>query len=324
MKKKLLILNLGVIIALFSLFFISCNDDDDVQPDPDPAGEMDIVATAQSDDDFSILIEALSSAGLVTTLQGDGPFTVFAPTNAAFEQFLADNGFSSLGEVPSDLLTNVLLNHVVADEVLSNQLSEGYITTLAEASTDDPINVFVDLSDGVILNGSSTVTTADLEATNGVIHVIDEVISIPSVITHAVVNDNFEVLVSALTREDLTTDFVSVLSGDGPFTIFAPTNDAFVALLDSNDEWNDLADIPVATLEAVLTYHVVAGANVRSASLSDSQVVTTLSEDTFTVNISGSNVTITDENGRTANIVAVDVQGGNGVIHVIDQVILPQ
>jgi uncharacterized surface protein with fasciclin (FAS1) repeats len=167
------------------------------------------------------------------------------------------------------------------------------------------------------------VTTPDLEASNGVIHVIDAVIDIPSVVTHALANDNFTTLVSALTANGLSTDFVSVLSGAGPFTVFAPTNAAFEALLNSNPDWNSLGDIPTDILEKVLTYHVIAGANVLSSNLADGMKVTALSGDNFTINIGGDNVTITDANGNMANIIAVDVQAGNGVIHVLDKVILP-
>jgi len=220
-------------------------------------------------------------------------------------------------------LTNILLNHVVSGKVLSSDLTAGYISTLAtESTTDNNISALVNLTGGVFINSSEVIET-DIETTNGVIHVVSSVIGIPSVVDIALNNSNFSTLVAALTRADLTVDFVGTLSGVGPFTVFAPTNAAFQALLDSDPIWNTINDIPVATLEAVLLYHVVSGANVLSSTLSDGQVITALSGGTFTINITGSAVSITTSSSGTANITAVDVQGGNGVVHVVDAVLIP-
>jgi len=267
-------------------------------------------------------VAALDRADLVSTLQGDGPFTVFAPTNDAFAAFLSANNFASVDDIPTDVLGQVLLNHVVSGNVGSADLSTGYISTL---STNTPngnnLLAFVDLTDGVVLNGNATVTTADLTAPNGVVHEVNAVIASPTVVTHALSNPDFSILVSALTRTGLTTDFVSVLSGDGPFTVFAPTNAAFVALLDSNPDWNALEDIPVATLEAVLLYHAVSGANVLAGDLSEGMMVSALGGD-FTISLDGG-ASITTSSGGTSNIIATDVQGTNGVVHAIDAVLIP-
>ena len=309
------------LMMAFSFSFTACDDDES----DTPSVSSSIVEIAQNDTRFTSLVAALTQANLVSVLEGAGPFTVFAPTNEAFDTFLSDNGFAALDEVPNDVLSSVLLNHVVGAKVLSTDLSTGYVSTSAtEATTSSPLSLYVDLSSGVRFNGVSSVSQADVEASNGVIHVVDAVIGLPTVVTHALANENFTSLVAALTRNDLTTDYVSILSGAGPFTVFAPTNDAFQALLDSNSDWNTLADIPTATLEAVLNYHVVSGANVRSTDLSDGQNVTTISNDaTFSINISGTDVSITDAQSRTSNITFTDVQGSNGVVHVVDGVLLP-
>ena len=282
---------------------------------------VDIVDTAIADGRFASLADALTEAGLVTTLKG-GEYTVFAPTDEAFQTFLDNSPWNSIQEIPADVLTQVLLNHVVSGTVRSTDLTDGYVKTLAEeASTNNAVDMLIDLTNGVVLNGSTNVTQPDVEASNGVIHVVDEVIAVPTVVDLALDNPLFETLVAALTRADLTVDFVSTLTGDGPFTVFAPTNDAFAALLDSNDDWNELADIEVATLEAVLSYHVVAGANVLSNTLSNGPVTTFQGSDIeITV---GGEVTITDGQGGTAIVGPADVQGGNGVVHVIDAVLIP-
>jgi uncharacterized surface protein with fasciclin (FAS1) repeats len=175
----------------------------------------------------------------------------------------------------------------------------------------------------VKLNNRATVTTPDVLADNGVVHVIDKVLLVPNVVDAAVANPNFSILVAALTDERLAdVDFVSILSGDGPFTVFAPTNAAFEALLASNAEWNGLADIPAATLEAVLKYHVIAGDNITSSEITDGAQPVTFEGSTITINTTDG-VVITDKGGRTSKVILADVQTSNGVIHAIQNVILP-
>jgi uncharacterized surface protein with fasciclin (FAS1) repeats len=317
MKKATFFLSALLIGSVVT--FSSCSDEDD---DDDVVVEQNIVELAQGNENLSSLVAAVVRAGLVDALSDpNSNLTVFAPTNAAFSAFLTANNFASVDEVPVPLLTQILLNHVVGSELKAADLSTGYVSTLATfGSTTANISLYVNTTGGVTLNGGASVATADVDASNGVVHVIDQVIGLPTVVTFATSNPDFSILVQALTRPDLTTDFVEILSGAGPFTVFAPTNAAFAALLTELGVAS-LNDIPVATLEAVLTYHVV-GANVRAAALSEGQVVTTLNTQTFTIGLSGG-AKITDANNRVANIVATDVQGANGVVHVIDKVILP-
>lgn len=311
-----------LIIAL--LLFQSCKDDDtDVVIIPETNTIVDI---AVASDDLTSLVAALQKANLVTTLAGDGPFTVLAPTNDAFAAFLTSNGFSSLDDVPVDILTNILLNHVVSGSIASTDLSTGYANTLATSSASDTeMSLYIDISNGVRFNGVSSVSMADILADNGIIHIVDAVIGLPSVVTFAVADPTFSTLVAALTRDDLTTDFVGVLStatgtSPAPFTVFAPTNDAFGSLL-SELGIAGLADIDEPTLDAVLKNHVVAGANVFDTDLTDNMTVTTLGGD-ITANVTGG-ATLTDSNGRIIDIIATNVQADNGVIHAINKVILP-
>lgn len=143
----------------------------------------------------------------------------------------------------------------------------------------------------------------------------------PNVVAKAINNSNFSTLVAALTDSRHTTDFVSVLSGDGPFTIFAPTNEAFQALLNSNSAWNSLTDIPIETLDAVLKYHVVNEANVQSKELKDNQEITMLNSDKITVDLTNG-AKLKTSSGQIVAISATDIQGINGVIHVVDTVLL--
>lgn len=324
MKKSLLWL---LALALISTTtFTSCDDDGDGDgdmPDPDP---VTIVSFAANSDNYTTLAAAVQAAGLETALSGTGPFTVFAPDNDAFQALLDSNpDWNGLDDIPQEVLTAVLTNHVVSGEVTSAQLMSGYYTTLSATGFGDAnVSLYVNLDNGVTLNGGPQVVAADNEVSNGVIHGVDAVIMPANIVTFATSNPALSTLVAALTRADLSTDFVAALNGDGPFTVFAPSNDAFAALLDSNPDWNSLDDIPAATLEAVLSYHVSAAGNVRSGDLMDQMEVPTLAENqSLQIDLSNPDQPQVVAANSTANIVAVDIQGTNGVVHVIDTVLLP-
>ena len=310
-------------ILLISLTTLqSCNNNDDENVED----VSTIVNLAVDSADLTSLVAALDRANLVSALNGEGPFTVLAPTNDAFAAFLSANNFNSLEDVPVDILTKVLLNHVISGSLISTDLSTGYANTLAtSAASQTPLSIYVDTSNGVRFNGVSSVSAADILAVNGVIHKVDAVIGLPNIVTFATADPNFSTLVSALTRSDLTTDFVGVLSTDAatapaPFTVFAPINDAFNRLL---IELNlaSLSEIDEPTLDVVLKYHVVGGANVLDSNLTDNLTVSTLSGD-ITADISGG-ARLTDSSGRVSDIIATNVQANNGVIHAINNVILP-
>lgn len=307
------------LLLVISVFLVSCKDDDPVVEQP-----QTIYALASADADLSNLKAALDRAGLSATLNGTGEFTVFAPSNAAFGAFLTANGFANLNAVPIPLLKEVLLNHVLATKVMAAQVTTGYVSTLAKgsASSTRNLSMYLNTASGVKINGVSTVTAIDINASNGVVHKVDAVIGLPTIVTHAAANPNFSVLVSALTRPD-QPNFVSILGGtaSSPFTVFAPTNTAFTSLLAELGLAN-LAAIPQATLENVLKYHVVAGANVASTDITNNMNVVTFQGGTFKITTTGG-VKITDANNRISNVIATDVQCSNGIIHAIDKVLLP-
>ena len=324
--KNLLKLSKLTFLLFVGFSIQSCSDDDDDVTTP--TGPSNIVEIAMDTPDLSNLVAALSVAdgNLVDVLSG-GEFTVLAPTNEAFETFLAANGFMSLSEVPTDVLSNILLNHVISGTINSTNLVDagsGYSTTNASNMDGDNLSLYFDTSSGVTFNGISSVVAADIVASNGIVHVVDEVIGLPTVVTFAVSNPALSTLVAAMTTEGLSVDIVSILSSSdepSPFTVFAPTNDAFGSLL-AELELNALGDIPVAILEATLGTHVAPEANVRSTDLVDGMSVNTISS-TITVSLSDG-AKLIDPNGRESNIVAVDIQAYNGVVHVIDNVLLPQ
>ncbi|MFK7808401.1 MAG: fasciclin domain-containing protein [Saprospiraceae bacterium] len=309
-------------LLCMNLFLMtSCGSDD--EDDMDDA--LDIVATAQATDDLSSLVAALERANLVSTLQGDGPFTVLAPNNAAFQTLLDGNtAWSSIEDIPVATLETVLLYHVLGADVKAADLSNSYVTTAATGPNDEQISLQIDVDGTVVtFNGIANPLTTDIETTNGTVHIINNVMTPPTVVNHALNSPQFSILVDALTRSDHMTDFVDILSGDGPFTVFAPTNTAFAALLATNPDWGTLDDIPVETLDAVLKYHVINGTNAQSGNLSDAQVIPTFQGSDITIDLSDG-VNITTGAGQSIPVELADVQGSNGVVHVIDEVLLFQ
>ncbi|MEP2937742.1 MAG: fasciclin domain-containing protein [Gilvibacter sp.] len=319
--KKLFSITL---LFVATLFVTSCSDDDNTTP-IDPDASVSIAAFVAANADYSSLGAALDRANLTATLDGDGAFTVFAPNNAAFSAFLEANGFAALEDVPVDLLTNVLLNHVVDGVNQSSDLATGYISSLAtEATSGANLSLFINTDGGVSINGASAVTAADISASNGVIHAVDSVIGLATVTTQALANPDFSVLVQALVAaSDDTVDYAALLSGNtsAPFTVFAPTNTAFANLLTALG-FASLDDVPQDILQLVLNYHVIAGANVRSTDLEDGQTPTTFLGETVEIDLTGG-AKVVDATGVASNIIAVDVQANNGVVHAIDKVLLP-
>ena len=282
------------------------------------AQEQDIVAIAAGSEDFTILTAALETAGLTEALQGEGPFTVFAPTDAAFENLLSALSISAEDLLAQPQLADVLLYHVVAGLVMSGDLQNGMT-----AETLGGQMITVDLSEGVKIN-TSAVITADIKASNGVIHVIDTVLipetfqlasataPLPSIVDIAVSNPDFSILVAALAKAEL----VEALQAEGPFTVFAPTNAAFEALLgELGITAEELLGQP--HLADVLLYHVVSGA-VLSTDLQNGMTAETLGGQSITVDLTDG-VKI---NKSTVEI--ADIQASNGVIHVIDSVLIPE
>ena len=273
-----------------------------------------------------------------------GRFTVFAPTNDAFVALLGVLGddYNSLAdfdtEAELDLLVDILTYHVVAGtEAFSTDLSDGMMVTTVNGA-----DVTVNLNGGVFIEDASDnpaqVIIPDVDASNGVVHVINKVLlpqeaidfvmdlQSTDIVELAQSVDDLSLLVDALLTAD--AGLVEVLQGDGPFTVFAPTNQAFADLLDAlGDSYNSLADFDTAAekelLASILTYHVVAGAAVASTDLSDHQeIVTVQGESLFAILSHG--VAIRDKTHVDANVTAADNEASNGIVHIIDKVLLPQ
>ncbi len=285
-----------------------------------------VLQPAYFNKDFTTLVAAVRKAELISTLlDPNGSFTVFAPTNDAF----AAAGVTSLDGLDKEALTPILQYHVLGSKIMQ----AGLPTTNGSSEAIPTLNGKFFLSNagsGVFINANSQVVATDLVASNGVVHVIDKMLSPASgnIVSVASANSDFDLLVAALTRttQEGDANLVDVLNGEGPFTVFAPNDAAFLAFTGAADEAAAKAvinDLPIATLVKVLQYHVVptgvASKDVKAGS------VTTASMDAFEIVIGDSGIKISDINtsNTDATIAATDVLATNGIIHVIDQVISP-
>lgn len=266
-------------------------------------GSKDIVDTAVSAGSFNTLAAALKAAGLVDTLKGKGPFTVFAPTDEAFAKLPKGTVEGLLKDPPK--LRQVLKYHLVSGNVMAKD-----VIKLTSAKTLLGQSVSIDASDGVKVN-NATVVKADIPCSNGVIHVLDAVIlPMDDVIDIAGKAGSFKTLMAAIDAAGLN----DTLRGEGPFTVFAPTDEAFAKLPAGTVE-GLLKDVP--KLKQILLYHVVPGKNMAAEVVKMSTAKTAQGQ---SVRISTSDGVKVDG----ANVVKTDVAAANGVIHVIDAVILPR
>ena len=295
----------------------------------------DIVDTAIAAGSFTTLVAAVEAAGLVDTLKSEGPFTVFAPTDDAFAA-LPEGTVASLLEDPTGALTDILLYHVVAGKVMAADVV-GMDGAMVETVGGNSFTITVD-GDSVMVDGAN-VTMTDIETSNGVIHIIDAVL-IPAageeeamaeptaepaeeaaeeemmaadIVDTAVAAGSFNTLVAAVEAAGL----VDTLKGEGPFTVFAPTDDAFAALPEGTVA--SLLEDPTGALTDILLYHVVAG-KVMAADVvgMNGAVVETVGGKSFTITVDGDTVMIDG-----ATVVTTDIETSNGVIHVIDSVLIP-
>lgn len=271
--------------------------------------EKNIVETAVSAGSFNTLAAALTAADLVDALQGDGPYTVFAPTDEAFAALPQETLQALLKPENKDLLQTILLHHVVQGDVRAAS-----VVDITGATSLAGQRLAVEVGEGVSVGGAQVLKT-DIACSNGVIHVIDRVIlpATEDIVTTAVNNGSFKTLAAALNAAGL----VETLKGEGPFTVFAPTDEAFGKLPAGTVE-SLVKPENKAQLTAILTYHVVPGRIYAKDAVAAEAAAT----------VQGSKVRIAIKNGQLmvndSKVILSDIETSNGVIHVIDSVLLPR
>ncbi len=304
--------------VIVPLFIAGCDKDDD------PASSNTITDVVVANADFSILETAVVKAGLQGTLSGTGPFTVFAPNNAAFTA----SGISeaTVNGLTASQVQSLLLYHTLGAKVMAADVPAGPNAKVTTASGD---SVFVTKNaSGVFINGIK-VGQADISADNGVIHRVERVLNPPAGnIVETAVAAGLDSLVKAVTRATTATGGDPTLAatlGSARLTVFAPTNAAFTQLLAALS-LNKIDDIPVATLLAVLRYHVVGG-RAFSSDLANGNLAMLAGGNT-TINLTngtggGPTITGNGNSGNRSNITATNIVCRNGVVHLIDRVLIP-
>ncbi|TFZ03259.1 fasciclin domain-containing protein [Ramlibacter rhizophilus] len=277
--------------------------------------DPNVLGVVQAEPRLGILESAVAAAGLGDTLSGTGPFTLFAPTDAAFAGLLTELGVTQQALLADTaLLRTVLTYHVLPARVPAAEIPFGQAITTVQGGIFKIDNGPV-ITDG--RNRTANVVEANLFASNGVVHVIDRVLlpANQNIVQTLQQHSQFSTLVAAAQAAGL----VDALSAAGPFTLFAPTDAAFTSLLAELGTTAPALLANTALLDQVLRYHVVQGRVLR-AGVPVGQPITTLEGDTFTV---GSDLAITDARGRRSTITATDTLASNGVIHTIGNVLLP-
>ncbi|MGG7604960.1 fasciclin domain-containing protein [Massilia sp. BKSP1R2A-1] len=298
-------------------FLSACGGDDD---DPPVAMQKNIAEVAK-DQGFNALLAAVTKAGIGGTLtDANAQLTVFAPTDQAFANLATRLGFADaaamVNALPPAALQSILNYHVLAAKRSAADLRAGGASqTTAYTYANAPARLSLDFSNGVRITDAAltvaTVTTADVAASNGVIHVVDKVLVPPGVLNivqMAQVNPSFSSLVAAVVASNLQ----GTLGGTGPFTVFAPSNTAFAAAPQN---------LSAAQLRTVLTYHVLSS-QVLSTQIPFGTPVATVAGQTISF-VSATPPRIRDTTAVEASITAVDVRASNGVIHVVDKVLIP-
>ncbi|MEM9144232.1 MAG: fasciclin domain-containing protein [Bacteroidota bacterium] len=313
-------------LLFFATCVVACSDDDSGVERPD----VNIAGFVNASTDLSTLAAALERTNLMESLEGTGFFTLLAPSNVAFEEFLDFNDFADINEVPVAVLRELLLNHVIAGEFQSNNLTGqvGYVRTFAEGPDDDStLSMLINGTGSILFNNSARISDGrgDNLLSNGTVHIVNAVVELPTLATLLVENPGFSNLVEAATTATPSEDFEALLSGPGPITVFAPANSAFEVLFSNSTEWNEVDDIDEDTLIAVLNHHLVSEENILADDIQNGQQVATLEGDVLAFTLEGTNsIRITDGSGSSSTRVAVgNIQGTNGVFHVIDRVLIP-
>jgi uncharacterized surface protein with fasciclin (FAS1) repeats len=324
MSKFKKVLNLSLLLFCF-IGLVSCSIDDNGAN----SATNTIAELVANNPNLSTLQSALERAGLESGLQGSGSMTLMAPTNTAFTVFLANANFASIEDIPVPVLQQLLLNHVLGarvDESIFRAVGRNYTETLAEGPVaDSNLALFFDAPAGanITFNGHSEVDEADIAATNGIIHIVDEVLDLPTIATFIQSNDAFDQLTLALTSATPGTNFMTTLSGSTKYTLFAPPDVAFDELLDNNPAWTTVSDIEEGELTSILEHHLLTGA-LPSSDISNNDTATTLEGDMLTFSTADGGLDITDGSGNAnITVVVADIMAINGVLHATESVLLP-
>jgi uncharacterized surface protein with fasciclin (FAS1) repeats len=317
-------MNRLLIACLTIVFLSSCEDTDDnmnIIPSTNTA-----LIYAETTPELSIFLQALERTGLNASLSQRNEITVLAPTNAAFDSYFIANGIADVTDIPVPDLRALLLYHLLNDEFLVESIQSGYLKTRAIDTNVNLLDIFVENDTELRFNGvslDSGVPGKDVD--NGFVYVIESVLALPTLETLVTVNPALSNLTDALVQEGLTTVLATNDGTLDPFTLLAASNEGFQNFIDADpmDAFNDVNDILALTnLSDILQFHVISGEALRSEDLEDGDILNPITMGEYTIDASGSPRIVV--NGiDTAGFTTTDITAINGVIHLIDNILLP-
>lgn len=326
------------ILVLMAIWLISCGKDDSPTPVPEPDPELTVYGVISQEPDLSVLTAALDKLPIIRNqLNEEGilgntgdEFTVFGPENNAFEAFLAENGYDDIESIDTgnatdmDFLRGYVRNHIVLGRIDNSSL-ENEVTGYMLTHSPESINMFFTVSNtGTLLNGSSRITDMDKLATNGYVHIVDEVIPVPTLATFVESHPDFEGIREALSLIQPGESTVNEdLANAEEYTLFVPEDSAFENFYDEV-ELENLEDLGPNILKYFVESHAIPGNIVNTQEIEAAIGNTTINTMNIALTVGKENevLTLTDTQNRVANMVTVDVRASNGILHIIDSVIL--
>lgn len=318
-----------LILLLALVFFSNCERTiyEDTIPNIATPNTLDFIrATPGIKDDLTTISNLLTNFGFDETLSGNGPFTLWAPTNEAFDLLISENpDWTSLADIPTTTLQEILNYHFISNKnVILRDTFIGFVNSSKNTDFDAFTSILVKSEGSIRINGERNVALQDVRTTNGIIQILDEVMLPPTVFDLIEADPRLSTLTELLERDDFSTNFMEVLNGGGPFTIFAPTDTAFTEYLLA-ESIPSINAIPTADLEKILLNHVSITDNLRAANLSSiGMKVNTLNNTQLeVVAIAGNNSLGISGSNEPAKYIENDGQGVNGVIHLVNNLLLP-
>lgn len=274
---------------------------------------------------FKDFIRASGQVKIASLLNDKGPYTIFMPNQLAFSRFRSEKDIDNVAEIPDEELKEILLYHIIHGRWLLLGIPVGYYPTLAlESTTGNPIDLYIDTGDLLRLNGVFALDEPDLESTNGVIHSINAVLDLPTVMTHLSVNLDFSMIYEILNRNDIRPAFPELLEQKkDPCTLLAPDNAAIIKFLEEHPEWNTTADIPAEQWIEILKFHLIRGENFLVKDIEETAGLIASNGSLLLIQPTYPGWMISVDNQQKASIVQRDIQATNGVIHRIDRVMIP-
>ena len=316
MNTKNLSLKAILLLLVCTYNFTACSDssNDENSETETPNEPVSLYTYFSNDPDYSLLVQAIDQIGYNNALNvdGAGSYTFFAPNNEAFSRYLAEKNINSIQNIPTNTLTQIILNHMLSGKAkFASEITEGYNKTQAkEYITQANIDLFVAKKNSTItLNDGILITKADIEVTNGIIHKIDDLITPATLATFIKVDSELSNLYNA--SKELDNEVFTKLNDiEADITVFIPSEEAFL----------DMGTVTLESLNKTIKYHIIDGEINTSNNLKDGDVLNTWQGNAIKIN-TGDSIIITDSANENATIIAKDFVAWNGVAHIINKVL---